>query len=122
MSNDNTGSNGGPAGSILPDRGTTGPAAAVVALRDSVGASDGGRLKVELDGRMAVGTQVLIVETGEVQVINDGEVSVLANAATRLHDEHCGSMVLRNASARLLGQLRLMRLDHMFELEDLIAP
>jgi hypothetical protein len=52
-----------------------------------------------------------------VQVIGTGEHSVLANAATRLQDEHSGPMVLRNASARLLGQLRLMRLDHRFELE-----
>ncbi|MEO5679335.1 MAG: STAS domain-containing protein [Acidimicrobiales bacterium] len=89
----------------------------MVLLRDAVGVGGGERLKAELDGRMAVGTQVLIVEVGEVQVLDSGELSVLAHAAKRLQDEHCGSVVLRNASARLLGQLRLMRLDHMFELE-----
>jgi len=89
----------------------------VVVLRDAVGGGDGARLQAELDGRMAVGTQVLIVEMGEVQLIDPGELRVLANAATRLQAEHSGSMVLRGASARLLGHLRLMGVDHLFELE-----
>ena len=117
MSSNNTGTSGGPGVALLVDPRVTGPASAVVVLRDAVGVGDGARLKAELDGRMAVGTQVLIVDVREVQSIDDGELGVLANAATRLQDEHSGSMVLRNASARLLGQLRLMRLDHMFELE-----
>ncbi len=117
MSSNHTGSDGGRSGTLLIDPGTTGPAAAVVVLRGADEVADGARLQAELDGRMAVGTQVLIIEVGEVQLISTNEVSVLANAATRLQDEHSGSMVLRNPSARLLGQLRLMRLDHMFELE-----
>lgn len=117
MSSNTTGRGGGPGAALLVDPEATGPASAVVVLRDRVGVGDGARLQAELDGRMDVGTQVLIVEVGEVQVIDSGELSVLARAATRLQDEHSGSMVLRHASARLLGQLRLMRLDHMFELE-----
>ncbi|MDQ6837752.1 MAG: hypothetical protein M3137_05285 [Actinomycetota bacterium] len=117
MSSVNTGSVGGRPATLLIDPRTTGPASAVVVLRDSVELADGARLQAELDGRMAVGTQVLIVEVGDVQLLGTGELSVLVNAATRLQDEHSGSMVLRNASARLLGQLRLMRLDHKFELE-----
>ena len=117
MSSNNTGRGGGPGTASPVDLDAIGPASAVVVLRDEVGVGDGARLKADLDGRMAVGTQVLIVEAGEVQIVDSVELSVLANAATRLQDEHSGSMVLRNPSTRLLRQLRLMRLDHMFELE-----
>ena len=117
MPNNSNGPSGGPGATLLVEPKASGPASAVVVLRGAAGVGDGARLKAELDGRMAVGTQVLIVEVGEVEFVESGELSVLANAATRLQDEHSGSMVLRNASARLLGQLRLMRLDHMFELD-----
>lgn len=98
--------------------GTTGPAVAVVVSRDAVE----GRLTAELDGRMAVGTQVLIVETGDLPSIDPVELNVLDDAASWLQDEDAGSMVLRHASARLLGQLRVMHLGHMFGLEADLGP
>lgn len=75
------------------------------------------RLDAELDGRIAVGAEVLVVDLEEVKVLDSAVVAVLADAAEHLHDERSGSLVLRNASAPLLQQIRLMRLDHMFELD-----
>jgi len=75
------------------------------------------RLDAELAGRIAVGTQVLVVDVGQVELSDTRTLGVLASAAQRLQDERSGSLVLRNASAGLLRQLRLMRIDHVFELE-----
>lgn len=93
------------------------PAVGVIILRGSVDIADVPRLNAELDGRLAVGTQVLIIDVGEVQLIDSAALGVLAAAAQHIQNDRSGSMVLRNASARLLAQLRLMRLDHVFELE-----
>lgn len=101
----------------LTDPLPTAPALGVVVLRGEVDAADSSRLRAELAGRIAVGTQVLIVDVGLVELIDSPALGVMADAAKRLHDERSGSFVLRNASARLLRQLRLMRLDHVFELE-----
>jgi len=60
---------------------------------------------------------VLVVDMGHVQRIESASLAVLAEAGRRLHDERSGSLVLRNASAHLLRQLRSLRLDHVFELE-----
>lgn len=81
---------------------------------DVVGAP---RLDAELDGRIAVGAQVLVVDLEAVRNLDSAVVAVLADAASHLHDECSGSLVLRNASPPLLQQLRIMRLDHMFELD-----
>ncbi len=101
----------------LVDPSPTAPAQGVVVLRGDVDIAGISRLSAELDGRIAVGTQVLVVDVGQVEFIDSAALGVLAQAAERLHDERSGSLVLRQASARLLRQLRLMRLDHMFELE-----
>jgi anti-anti-sigma regulatory factor len=100
----------------LTDPTPTAPALGVVMLpgEDDEEAS---RLDAELHGRIAVGTQVLVVDVGEAQHLNSAAMTVLANAAVRLQDERSGSLVLRNASSSLLQQLRLVRLDHVFELE-----
>jgi anti-anti-sigma factor len=95
----------------------TAPARGVVVLHGDVDVAEASRLRAELAGRIAVGTQVLVVDIGQVDLIDSAALGVLAEAARRLHDERSGSLVLRNASARLLRQLRLMRLDHVFELE-----
>ncbi len=75
------------------------------------------RMDAELQGRIAVGTQVLVVDVGHAEFPGSKGLGVLAGAAKRLQDERSGSLVLRNASAALLQQLRLLRLDHVFELE-----
>jgi anti-anti-sigma factor len=101
----------------LTEPSPTAPALGVVVLHGEVDAADSSRLGAELAGRIAVGTQVLIVDVGRVELLDAAVLGVMAEAAKRLHDERSGSFVLRNASARLLRQLRLMRLDHVFELE-----
>ena len=100
----------------LTDPTPTAPALGVVILcgEDDAEAS---RLDAELNGRIAVGTQVLVVDVGQTKLLNGAALSTLAGAAIRLQDERSGSVVLRNASVPLLKQLRLMRLDHVFELE-----
>lgn len=74
-------------------------------------------MEAELYGRIAVGTQVLVVDVGEFESLDGPALSVLAGAAVRLQDERSGSVVLRNASMPLLRQLRALRIDHVFELE-----
>lgn len=100
----------------LTDPSPTAPALGVVVLGGGGEAVDAGRLDAELNGRIAVGTQVLVVDVGDVK-LDSTALGVLAGAAIRLQDERSGSLVLRNASASLLGVLRLARLDHVFELE-----
>ena len=100
----------------LTDPSPTAPALGVVILRGEEDA-DASRLEAELHGRIAVGTQVLVVDVGEVKHLDGTAMGVLAGAAIRLQDERSGSVVLRNASSALLQQLRLLRLDHVFELE-----
>lgn len=78
---------------------------------------DSSRLDAELHGRIAVGTQVLVVDVGQVERLDAPAAGVLASAAIRLQDERSGSLVLRDPSVPLLRQLRLMRLDHVFELD-----
>lgn len=98
--------------------GHTGPACPGEAVvHGAVDLGGAPRLDAELDGRIAVGAQVLVVDLEEVKLLDSAVVAVLADAAEHLHDERSGSLVLRNASAPLLQQLRLMRLDHMFELD-----
>jgi len=101
----------------LTDPTPTAPALGVVVVQGDVDIAAVSRLSAELDGRIAVGTQVLVVDVGQVTLIDSSALGVLAGAAKRLHDERSGSLVLRQASPRLLRQLRLMRLDHVFELE-----
>jgi len=101
----------------LTDPTPTAPAVGLVVLPGDVDASDASRLSAELTGRIAVGTQVLVVDVGKVELIDSSALGILADAAQRLHDERSGSLVLRNASAQLLRQLRAMHLDHVFELE-----
>ena len=101
----------------LTEPSPTAPALGVVVLRDEHGASDASRLEAELYGRIAVGTQVLVVDVGQFTSLDETALTVLASAAVRLQDERSGSMVLRRASVPLLRQLRAMRLDHVFELE-----
>ncbi len=100
----------------LTDPSPTAPALGVVILTGEDDA-EASRLDAELRGRIAVGTQVLVVDVGDVDHLNGAAMSVLARAAVRLQDERSGSVVLRNASSPLLQQLRLVRLDHVFELE-----
>ena len=75
------------------------------------------RMAAELRGRIEVGTQVLVVDVARAQFIGPGGLAVLAGAALRLQQERSGSLVLRHATAPLLRELRLLRLDHVFELE-----
>lgn len=100
----------------LTDPSPTAPAYGLVVLGGTDGVVDPSRLDAELNGRIAVGTQVLVVDVGGTR-LESTALGVLAGAAIRLQDERSGSLVLRNASAALLGQLRLARLDHVFELE-----
>ena len=101
----------------LTDPSPTAPALGVVVLRDGEGAADTSRLEAELYGRIAVGTQVLLVDVGQFRSLEESALSVLAGAAIRLQDERSGSVVLRNASVPLLRQLRALRLDLVFALE-----
>jgi len=96
-------------------RETAGPQVGPVVVHNPVDVADTPRLEAELDGRIAVGTQVLVADVEEVKLF---DYNVLAGAAQHLHDERSGSMVLRNPSAPFMRQLRLMRLNHMFELEN----
>jgi len=89
----------------------------VVVLQGPIDAATAERLDAELHGRIAVGTQVLIVDVGEADFVEAAGLGALARAATRLQEERSGSVVLRNADASLLRHLRLLRLDHVFELE-----
>lgn len=99
------------------DPSPTAPAFGVVVLRNAGDAFDSSLLDAELNGRIAVGTQVVVVDLRVVKHLDTTAICVLADAAKRLQDERSGSLVLRNATPSLLGQLRLMRLDHVFELE-----
>jgi len=95
----------------------TAPGTGVVVLDGPVDAATAGRLDAELHGRIAVGTQILMVDVGDAQFVDSAGFQVLAGAARRLQDERSGSLVLRNADAVLLRHLRMLRLDHVFELE-----
>ncbi len=95
----------------------TAPWMGVVVVDGAVDTTTAGRLEAELSGRIAVGTQVLMVDVGRAQFVEAAGLGVLATAAQRLQDERSGSLVLRNADAALLRHLRLLRLDHVFELE-----
>ena len=101
----------------LTDPSPTAPALGVVVLRGLDHVDGASRLDAELHGRIAVGTQVLVVDVGATQQLDAPSLHALAKAGRRLQDERSGSIVLRNASSALLGQLRAMRLDHLFELE-----
>ena len=101
----------------LTEPSPTAPALGVVVLCDAEDAADSSRLEAELHGRIAVGTQVLVVDVGDLQHMDSEALGIMAGAAMRLQGERSGSVVLRNASAELLRQLRVLRLDHMFELE-----
>jgi anti-anti-sigma regulatory factor len=101
----------------LTEPSPTAPALGVVILRGPEDAADASRLDAELNGRIAVGTQVLVVDVGSVDQLEAAALGVLARAGIRLQDERSGSLVLRNASSALLSQLRVMRVDHVFELE-----
>ena len=95
----------------------TAPWMGMVVLDGAIDAANAARLDAELAGRIAVGTQVLMVDVGRADFVGPVGLGVLAGAATRLQDERSGSLVLRNADANLLRQLRMLRLDHVFELE-----
>ncbi len=101
----------------LTEPSPSAPWMGVVVLDGVIDAATAGRLDAELAGRIAVGTQVLMVDVGRAEFLGEAGLGVLAGAARRLQDERSGSLVLRNASATFLQQLRLLRLDHVFELE-----
>ena len=101
----------------LTDPSPTAPALGVVVMGRGDEAADTSRLEAELHGRIAVGTQVLVVDVGQADFCDGTGLEVLATAAKRLQDERSGSVVLRNADASLLRDLRLLRIDHVFELE-----
>ncbi len=113
---------GGPNGGYGPSMTLTGPSPTApwigtVVVDGAIDAANAARLDAELAGRIAVGTQVLMVDVGRADFVGPAGLGVLAGAATRLQDERSGSLVLRNADANLLRQLRMLRLDHVFELE-----
>lgn len=93
------------------------PAVGVIVVGDTATDQDAARLNAELRGRIAVGTQTLIIDVEAATNLDAAVLWVLADAATLLQAERSGTVVLRNATAALLRQLRLMRLDHVFELE-----
>ncbi|MEO5680075.1 MAG: STAS domain-containing protein [Acidimicrobiales bacterium] len=95
----------------------TAPPIGTVVLQGAIDAASAGRVEAELQGRIAVGTQVLVVDVLDARFLDDTGLCALAAAALTLQEARMGSLVLRNASGPLLGQLRLLRLDHMFELE-----
>ncbi len=95
----------------------TAPWMGTVVLDGAIDAANAARLDAELAGRIAVGTQVLMVDVGRADFVGPAGLGVLAGAATRLQDERSGSLVLRNADADLIRNLRMLRLDHVFELE-----
>lgn len=95
----------------------TAPAVGVVVLPSTRDVPSASRVKAEVDGRIAVGTHLLVIDLGEVDTIDSDLLVVLAGAASRLQDERCGSVILRDTPAPILQQLQMMRLDHLFELE-----
>ncbi|MEJ7763925.1 MAG: STAS domain-containing protein [Acidimicrobiales bacterium] len=95
----------------------TAPPMGVIVLTGTIDVTTAARLDAELQGRIAVGTQVLIVDVRDAHFADASGLGVLADAARRLQDERLGSLVLRNADAPLLRYLRMLRLDHVFELE-----
>ncbi len=95
----------------------TAPAVGVVVLPPTDDVPTASRVKAEVDGRIAVGTHLLVIDLEKVDTIDSDLLVMLAGAAKRLHDERCGSVILRDAQALILQQLRLMRLDHLFDLE-----
>ncbi len=101
----------------LTEPSPTAPWIGMVVLDGVIDATAAGRLDAELTGRIAVGTQVLMVDVGQVAFLGEAGLAVLADAARRLQDERSGSLVLRNADATLLRRLRMLRVDHVFELE-----
>lgn len=101
----------------LTEPSPTAPWMGVIVLDGVIDAATAGRLDAELTGRIAVGTQVLMVDVGGAEFLDAAGLAVLADAARRLQDERSGSLVLRNADATLLRHLRMLRLDHVFELE-----
>jgi len=101
----------------LTEPSPTAPPLGVVVLNGEMDKAATTRLGAELNGRIAVGTQVLIVDVGRADFTDSAGLGVLADAARRLQAERSGSLVLRNADAALLRHLRLLRLDHVFELE-----
>jgi len=117
MSFDATGRVGGlSAASSMASAGFL-PDPAVIVVSDATDAAAVPRLEAELDGRITVGTQVLVADVEGVKLFDSAVLGVLASAAHHLHEERSGSLVLRNPSGPFMRQLRLMRLDHMFELE-----
>jgi len=99
------------------DQSSTAPPLGVVVLEGDIDQPTAARLNAELHGRIAVGTQVLVIDVGQAHFLDRAGLEVLAAAAQRLQDERSGSVVLRNADASLLRDLRLLRIDHVFELE-----
>lgn len=101
----------------LTEPAPTAPPVGVVVVQGRVEAALAARLNAELGGRIEVGTQVLAVDVGRAEFVGSSGLVALADAARRLQDVRSGSLVLRNATAPLLRQLRLLRIDHVFELE-----
>ena len=101
----------------LTEPSPTAPPRGVVVVEGRIQGSLAARMEAELRGRIEVGTQVLVVDVAKAQFIGPSGLAVLADAARRLQEERSGSLVLRHADGRLLRELRLLRLDHVFELE-----
>lgn len=101
----------------LTEPSPTAPWMGVVVLDGVIDAATANRLDAELAGRIAVGTQVLMVDVSQAEFLGEAGLAVLAQAAKRLQDERSGSLVLRHADATLLRNLRMLRVDHVFELE-----
>jgi len=101
----------------LTERLPTAPSVGVVVVEGTIQGPLAARMEAELRGRIEVGTQVLVVDVAEAQFIGPTGLAVLAKAARRLQEERSGSLVLRHATAHLLRELRLLRIDHVFELE-----
>lgn len=95
----------------------TAPPVGLVVLHGDIEVDSAARMRAELRGRIEVGTQVLVVDVGDATFVGSSGLAALAEAAKRLRDERSGSLVLRNATAALLAHLRLLRIDHVFELE-----
>ena len=101
----------------LTERSPAAPSVGVVVVEGMIQGPLVARMEAELRGRIEVGTQVLVVDVAKAQFIGPSGLAVLAVAARRLQEERSGSLVLRQATAPLLRELRLLRLDHVFELE-----
>lgn len=95
----------------------TAPSTGVVVVEGKVQGPLADRMAAELRGRIEVGTQVLVVDVARAQFVGPAGLAVLARAARRLQEERSGSLVLRHPTPPLLRELRLLRLDHVFELE-----